>query len=81
MGTIPSGSSPEHLTIWKQQSGSFPKHELEYDYYLMLAHLYDTQDLTGPPHAIYEEKIKPQHAKTEEKRQAETCSRKVRKGN
>ena len=46
----------------------------------MLAHLYNTEDLTAPPHSTYEDESTTQDTK-KEKRQAETCSRKVRKGN
>jgi len=63
METNPNGFSQEHSTNWKQPSDSLPKHEIEYDYLTMLAHLYNTEDLTAPPHSTYEDESTKQDIK------------------
>lgn len=63
METTPNGYSQEPSTTWKQLSDSFPKHEVEYDYFTTLAHLYNTEDLTAPPHSTYEDESTTQDTK------------------
>jgi hypothetical protein len=53
------GTSPEHLPSSKQQSDLFKPADEQFDFYITLAHLWDTEDLRCPEHlTIYEDKYK-----------------------
>jgi hypothetical protein len=53
----------------KQQSDSSIKHEIQYDAFTVLAHLFDTADLTCPPHKTYEKDSKPQDEQASRKKE------------
>ena len=64
-----TGNCQPLLRTSKQQSDSSIKHEIEHDAYTVLAHLFNTADLTCPPHKTYEKDSKQQDEQASRKKQ------------
>ena len=45
---------PDDITLGSNVTDVTKEPELEFDYYLELARMWDEEDLTGPPHCHYD---------------------------